>query len=226
MPHGFDRDYWDGVWAGGGDAGRATAMSSAPPNPHLVREISGTRPGTALDAGCGAGAEALWLAARGWDVTGADITAAALEVAADRAAAAGVGERIRWVEADLSVWEPRAMFDLVASHYAHPAMPQLDFYERLAGWVAPGGTLFVVGHLHHHGFHHHGGHGHGGHGHGGHGHGHPPAEATVTADAVTARLGPDEWEIATAREVSRGMPGPGGAPVTIHDVVVRAVRRR
>ena len=53
---------------------------------------------------------------------------------------------MEWVEADLGVWDPGTRFDLVTTHYAHPAMPQLDFYERIAGWVAPGGTLLVVGH--------------------------------------------------------------------------------
>jgi hypothetical protein len=57
-------------------------------------------------------------------------------------------ERLQWVEADLSVWSPGARFDLVATHYAHPAMPQLEFYDRIAGRVAPGVTLLIVGRLH------------------------------------------------------------------------------
>ena len=39
---------------------------------------------------------------------------------------------MRWVQADLSVWDPGTQFDLVTTHYAHPAMPQLDFYDRIA----------------------------------------------------------------------------------------------
>ncbi|AWH93808.1 class I SAM-dependent methyltransferase [Dietzia lutea] len=220
MAHEFDRRYWDRVWSGAadagnagnaGDAGRASAMATSPPNPHLVREIAGLSPGTALEAGCGAGAEALWLASRGWRVTGVDIAAGALEVAARRAAAAGLVDRVSWLEADLSVWQPDGRFDLVTTHYAHPSVPQLDFYERLAGWVAPGGTLFIVGHLHHGG--------HGRHG------AHPPAEASATAAGITAVLGQDRWEIATALQGSREMAGRGGAAVTVHDVVVRATRR-
>ncbi|MCT1864292.1 class I SAM-dependent methyltransferase [Dietzia cinnamea] len=155
MAHEFDRRYWDRVWSGAEDAGsagdavRASAMATSPPNPHLVREIAGLSPGAALEAGCGAGAEALWLASSGWRVTGVDLAAGALEVAARRAEAAGLADRVTWLEADLSVWEPGGRFDLVTTHYAHPSIPQLDFYERLAGWVAPGGTLFIVGHLHH-----------------------------------------------------------------------------
>ncbi|MFG1847380.1 class I SAM-dependent methyltransferase [Micromonospora carbonacea] len=239
MTHAFDKGYWEQIWQGD----RAPAMAAAGANPHLVREVDDLTPGTALEAGCGAGAEAIWLAARGWRVTAADVAAGALARAADRAAAAGVAGRVRWVEADLSTWQPPVRYDLVTTHYAHPAMPQLDFYERVASWVAPGGTLFIVGHLQHHDRHATAGHGHD-HGPGGHdrgpdggpGHGHdggpgagetgPPAAASVTAADITARLDPAGWEIVTAQESRRTVTGPGGHPVTLHDVVVRARRRR
>ncbi|MBO0595198.1 class I SAM-dependent methyltransferase [Nesterenkonia sp. E16_7] len=217
MEHTFDHEYWDQIW--GGD--RAAAMGSSPPNPHLVRETKGLKPGTALDAGCGAGAEAIWLALRGWQVTGADVAVAALDRAAERAIVAGVAEQVRWVPADLSTWEPQMRYDLVTTHYAHPAMPQLEFYDRLAEWVAPRGTLLIVGHLHREesaddrkrgGAH-------------GHESDQPPASASATAATMTARLDPALWEILTAEESRRTMEGLGGAQITIHDVVLRAARR-
>ena len=145
-----------------------------------------------------------------------DISAAALARAAEQAAVGSPAEEIDWVEADLSVWEPDRQFDLVMTHYAHPAIPQLNFYERIAKWVAPGGTLLIVGHLHHHGANH--------------GHDHaddrqPPEETLVTAEAVTALLDPPAWEVITADEVSRVMNGGDGATVELHDVIVRAIRR-
>jgi SAM-dependent methyltransferase len=194
-------------------------MGGGPPSPHLDRELSALAPGTALDAGCGAGAEALWLASHGWDVTGADLSAEALARAAERAAEAGLSAQVHWVEADLSTWEPEGAFELVMTHYAHPAMPQLELYDRIASWVAPGGTLLIVGHLQAHGS----GHGHG-HGHGDGPDEQPPAEATVTVAAVEARLDPAEWEIVTAEERQRTLPGAGGETGTLHDVVVRAAR--
>lgn len=215
MTHSFDEQYWDRIWQGD----RAGAMAAGQPNPHLVREVGELTPGTALDAGCGAGAEAIWLATRGWAVTGADVAEAALARAEERAVAGGAGGRVRWVRADLSTWEPGTSYDLVTTHYAHPELPQLEFYDRIASWVAPGGTLLIVGHLHGHG--QDDGHGHG------HGHGHaegPPAAASVTAADVTARLDPTVWEVVTAAESSRTLPGPGGRPTTIHDAVVRARR--
>jgi SAM-dependent methyltransferase len=207
MAHEFDKDYWERHWGDG-----AGSMSAAPPNPYLADEVGDLVPGTALDAGCGAGAEAIWLASRGWQVTAADISAAALARAAERATASGVAGRLRWVEADLGTWRPDTRFDLVTTHYAHPAMPQLEFYDRIADWVAPGGTLLIVGHRHDAGH--------------GHGHGQPPAEASATAAAVTARLAETTWEVVTAQEKHRVLAGHGGAERTLHDVVVRATRRR
>ena len=104
-------------------------------------------PGTALDAGCGEGAEAIWLAEQGWQVTAADISAEALARATERASASPAAARLAWVGPTSARRDPDDSFDLVTTHYAHPAMPQLAFYERIAAWVAPGGTLLVVGHL-------------------------------------------------------------------------------
>lgn len=192
--HDFDKSYWERHW------GEGTSTGAAPANPYLSAELAELLPGTALDAGCGAGAEATWLAAAGWQVTAVDISAAALARASSRAAGTS---GITWVEADLSVWTPPASYDLVTTHYAHPAMPQLNFYERVSGWVAPGGTLLVVGHRHTH-------------------HGHHPEEATATAAGITAFLDAEQWEVVTAVETERTMPG---REEPLHDVVVRARRR-
>ena len=93
---------------------------------------------------------------------------------------------MQWIEADISVWEPGTQFDLVTTHYAHPAIAQLAFYERISGWVAPGGTLLIVGHLHTSDTP-------------GHGH-NPPEEVAVTAATITAGLDATDWDIVTADE--------------------------
>jgi SAM-dependent methyltransferase len=225
MTHEFDKQYWEQHWRLG-DGG---SMTTSPPNPYLAAELADITPGTALDAGCGAGAEAIWLAAQGWSVTAVDISSVALERAAARAADSGTSDRVVWVEADLSVWQPDERFDLVTTHYAHPAMPQLDFYARVADWVTPGGTLLIVGHLTH--VDDAAGHGHGPAQHDqerviGHAEGQlPPPEASITAADVAARLGDAEWRVITADERRRMVAGDAGRDVTLHDVVVRAVRR-
>jgi 2-polyprenyl-3-methyl-5-hydroxy-6-metoxy-1,4-benzoquinol methylase len=210
MTHSFDKDYWERHWEQAHDAAPEDAENSDP-NPHLIRETSGLATGTALDAGCGTGAEATWLAAHGWQVTGADISGAALAQAAERAERQSVSGRVTWVEADLTSWAPGGRFDLVATTYAHPAMPQLAFYERISEWVAPGGTLLIIGHLHRLASP-------------GHGHNPPPA-ATVTLAEITGSLDSAAWSITSAEETTRTVHGPGDLTFPLHDVVVRATRR-
>jgi len=210
MTQAFDKDYWESHWqqANGPAPGREIV-----PSPYLAREISSLAPGTALDAGCGEGAEAIWLATKGWHVTAADISAEALSRASERAAKGGAAPaHVRWLEVDLSAWEPGTQFDLVTTHYAHPAMSQLAFYERISGWVAPGGTLLIVGHLHTSATPEHGHN--------------PPEDVSVTALSITAGLDATRWDIVTADEPIRTLTDRDGRAVRLDDVVVRATRRR
>src|SRR3954447_3934670 len=98
MMNEFDKDYWEDQWAPAA-SGRKRQL---PVNPYLAAETAHLPVGVVLDAGCGTGTEALWLAEHGSHVTAADISASALAEARARATAAGVGERVDWVETDLS----------------------------------------------------------------------------------------------------------------------------
>ncbi len=71
-------------------------------------------PGRALDIGCGAGTDSLFLAQQGWDVTSLDFMPKALEYTEQRATAAGV--TVTPVEADITDWEPPYKYDLVLDH--------------------------------------------------------------------------------------------------------------
>ena len=71
-------------------------------------------PGKALDIGCGAGTDSLFLAQQGWDVTSLDFMPKALEYTQQRAAEAGVS--VTPVEADITDWEPPHKYDLVLDH--------------------------------------------------------------------------------------------------------------
>lgn len=114
MPE-FDKSYWDEHWAPA-DTGPSELL---PVNPYLLVETDALTPGTALESGCGEGTEALWLAERGWQVTGADISTTALARARARGAERGLADRVEWVEADLMRWEHERQWDLVVTHYAH-----------------------------------------------------------------------------------------------------------
>jgi len=143
-----DRTHWEQLWQKTlREHPDKVALRS--PNAHLVRDVAALRPGRALDAGCGHGAETLWLVAHGWEVTAVDFSASALAHARSTAEALGpdVAARIEWVEGDLATWTPApGRFDLVVSLYVHVAGSVEDMVRRLASGVAPGGTLFMVGH--------------------------------------------------------------------------------
>ncbi len=131
---------WDSRYAG------QDRLWSSQPNGALVAEVADLTPGRALDVGCGEGADALWLARQGWEVTALDISAVALERAAGYARDAGLA--VRWVHAGLvEAVLPAASFDLVSAQYpALPRTPDAAAERALLAAVAPGGVLLLVHH--------------------------------------------------------------------------------
>lgn len=119
---------------------------SGQPNGALVAEVATLPPGRVLDVGCGEGADAIWLARQGWEVTGLEVSGVALARATGHAHDAGV--TVTWVHAGLAEAAlPPASFDLVSAQY--PALrrtPDADAERALVGAVAPGGVLLVVHH--------------------------------------------------------------------------------
>jgi 2-polyprenyl-3-methyl-5-hydroxy-6-metoxy-1,4-benzoquinol methylase len=144
----FDRDYWEQLWSNTLRE-HADKVARRRPNAQLMAQAADLPPGRALDAGCGHGAETLWLAAQGWQVTAVDFSAAALAQGRSLAEAAGaeLAARIDWIEGDLATWTPDpARYDLVVCLYVHVAGSVADMVRRMAKGVAPGGNLFLVGH--------------------------------------------------------------------------------
>lgn len=133
-------EFWEQFYAEG--RGRWSGKVNAA----LVEEVEGLAPGRALDLGCGQGADAIWLAQRGWEVVGADVSSVALAKAQEEARAAGV--TVAWVRADLADALPEGPFDLVTTAFLHSPvdLPRADILRRAAQLVTPGGTLLVVGH--------------------------------------------------------------------------------
>ena len=133
-------DEWDARYA------ETDRVWSGNPNGALVAEVAGLPPGRAVDVGCGEGADAVWLARQGWDVTALDVSQVALDRAARHAEQAGV--RVRWVRSGLvEASLPPGAFDLVSAQY--PALrrtPTAEAERALLAAVARGGLLLVVHH--------------------------------------------------------------------------------
>jgi SAM-dependent methyltransferase len=182
----------------------------------LAPEATELPPGTALDIGCGEGADAVWLAARGWRVTAVDFAATALQRAAAGAAAAGeeVAARIEWVRADVSQWTPEpGSFDLVSAQFMHlPTEQRRALFARLADAVRPGGQLLLVGHDFSDiaaGAHRP-----------------PEPERFFTAAEVADSLDLATWEVLVAEARPRPAHQHEGEHIDVHDAVVRARRRQ
>ncbi len=122
-------------------------MWSGNPNGTLVDEVAGLGPGRALDVGAGEGADALWLASQGWEVTANDISGRALVRLEEEARRRGLAVSVHRGDANaLDAFEPSA-FDLVSAQYASiPRTPDDRGLHNLLDAVAPGGTLLVVSH--------------------------------------------------------------------------------
>lgn len=191
----------------------APAIWSGDPNRHLVAEAQGLEAGRALDVGSGEGADAAWLAERGWEVTAVDISHVALERAAAHAAEHGaeVAGRIAWQQADITAWTPPAdSFDLVSAQYMHlPPEARSRLVAGLAAAVVPGGELLIVAH---------------------HprdladGVPRPPVEEMFyTGDELVAALPAHGWTV-LVDEARAGEQTLEGVTYTTHDLVFRARR--
>lgn len=136
----MDQTAWDERYAG------PELVWGAGPNCFVTEELAALEPGRALDLGTGEGRNAIWLAARGWQVTGVDFSAVGLARAAELARQRGVD--VGWVKADLLSYQPnRAGYDLVLIAYIQLPADELAALVRTAATaLAPGGTLLAVGH--------------------------------------------------------------------------------
>lgn len=185
---------------------------SGSPNAALVQEAESLTPGRALELGCGEGADAIWLAQRGWHVTGVDISTVALDRAARHAADLGVADRIDWQCHVLGESFPSGGFDLITAMFLHSwgDLRREEILQTAAGAVAPGGTLLIVGHSRHPQWHT----------------GHHPKAPLPAPDEVLESLALDsrQWEVLRCEEFDSPAIRPDGEQDVRQDSVLN-VRR-
>jgi thioredoxin reductase/SAM-dependent methyltransferase len=192
--------------------GQREQIWSGSPNQRLVDEVCQMQPGTALDLGCGEGADAVWLAERGWNVVAADVSTTALARGAQAAADRGVADRIDWRACDVGADFPDGEYDLVNAAYllSPVTLPRVEILKAAARAVRPGGVLLILSHA-----------------------GFPPgADApdhhidfpTPHEQLDAFELSPDEWIVEAAEEFEAAMHR-SGLPATRVDNVLRLHRR-
>lgn len=128
-----DRERWNAKYRGG-DHLRTTPSAGLV---ELVEHLPST--GRALDVAGGAGANAVWLAARGLDVTVVDVSEVALARAVEAAALAGVDLRVAQADLERDPLPPGPWALVLCSHYL-----QRDLLPAIAEALQPGGCLVWI----------------------------------------------------------------------------------
>jgi SAM-dependent methyltransferase len=121
---------------------------SGVPSKELIRVLdeAGIKPGRAAELGCGTGTNVIYLASRGFDVTGFDFSAAGL--AAARRKAAEEKAKVSFVEADLCRFTlDLPPFDFVFDRGCYHAARRIDqrgFVRTLARLTRPGSRFLLL----------------------------------------------------------------------------------
>lgn len=142
MPH----PSWNDSYASG-----QVPWDTGVPEPLLVEFVNagGVTPGLALEVGAGTGTNAIWLAERGFDVLGLDVSSVAVEKA--RARMEGRELRCRFATVDFLVAPPpdgrfQFIFDRGCFHIFDEPEGRARFAAHVAEILAPGGLwLSLIG---------------------------------------------------------------------------------
>lgn len=105
------------------------------PSAFLVENIDLLPKGRVLDVATGGGRNAVYLASRGFQVEGVDISMEALDAARALAGKSGVSVTLRLMDLEKDVSLPREAFDVIIcfNYLYRPLMPQLKRALRAGG---------------------------------------------------------------------------------------------
>ncbi len=137
---------WDRVY-------RETPLVALPwelgkPRQALVELIESGRvkPGKALDICCGAGTNTVYLAQKGFSVTGIDISPTTVEIAREKAERAGVKIRFlveNFLNLPFKDGEFDLVFDMGCFHHVHP-QDRLTYIKGVHRVLRRGGVYFLI----------------------------------------------------------------------------------
>jgi len=120
----------------------STPDFSTQPNALLIATVEGRKAGRALDVGMGQGRNSVFLAMKGWDVTGFDISDEGLAVARKNAERAGVKlNAIRETEEAFNYGTDQ--WDMIVFMYEPFPVTSAAYVERLRKSMKPGGLIVI-----------------------------------------------------------------------------------
>jgi 2-polyprenyl-3-methyl-5-hydroxy-6-metoxy-1,4-benzoquinol methylase len=112
------------------------------PNAFLVNMTTGMKAGTALDVAMGQGRNALYLASKGWQVTGFDIAQKGLDVA--QAEAAKRKLHVTTVNRSFDDFDfGHEQWDLIVFSYSWSPLVDPAFVDRVRGSLKPNGVVVI-----------------------------------------------------------------------------------
>jgi len=112
------------------------------PNAFLVAMTRDLKPGKALDVAIGQGRNAVYLASKGWDVTGYDIAEDGLRIASENAARAGT--TITTVKARFEDFDyGKQRWDLIYFVYTDAPIVDPKFVATVCAALKPGGLVLI-----------------------------------------------------------------------------------
>ena len=112
------------------------------PNALLVTTVEGRKPGRALDVGIGQGRNSVFLALKGWDVTGFDMSDEGVATARKNAEQAGVKlNAIRETEDAFDYGT--SQWDLIVFMYEPFPVTSATYVDRLRQSMRPGGIIVI-----------------------------------------------------------------------------------
>lgn len=194
--------------------GTSDRVWSGKVNQTLAQTLSQLTAGKSLDFGCGEGADVLWLAAQGWQATGVDISATAIQRARTEAELHGFNKtQADFIAADLNTWVAEERFDLVTlSFFQAPfEFPRSSIFAKAMSLVAPGGHLVALSHAARPSWA-------------------PESDGmhltfpSPESEVAELNNGTGTWKVLQAEIVQRDLIAPNGEPATLEDTIVLAQR--
>jgi SAM-dependent methyltransferase len=140
------RQHWETVYSTKGENEVSWSQASPSPSLELLQE-AGARPDSAIiDVGGGASRLVDALVRQGFArLSVLDISQAALDATRERLG--NRADQVRWIAADITAWEPDALYDIwhdrAAFHFLTVASDRVSYRDQLLRALKPGGHAII-----------------------------------------------------------------------------------